>query len=234
MSLQKMCEGCGLKQPSHFLPGERRKRWCGGCAAAGGGGGVSLPRKICWGCGLKMPNYGLSADRRKRWCGGCAKAADGRGAAKDVRGSGSERFARQRKMCEGCGLKQPTFGLPAEGRKARWCAGCAAAEGKGAVSLSLREGKEGQSAQAVAAAQAHGTQQEASARELRELLGNAAGATRLLVVGQPLEPPPARSVVESAQPQPPAQKRRRCAGSAGQDAISAAATELVQIKRRRG
>jgi hypothetical protein len=28
------------------------------------------------------------------------------------------------KKCEGCGLKQPNFGLPAEGKK-RWCAGCA-------------------------------------------------------------------------------------------------------------
>ena len=40
----------------------------------------------------------------------------------------------QRKMCEGCGLKTPSYGLPAEGRK-RWCAGRAAAEGRGAVSL---------------------------------------------------------------------------------------------------
>ena len=31
---------------------------------------------------------------------------------------------KPRKMCEGCGLKQPSYGLPAEGRK-RWCAGCA-------------------------------------------------------------------------------------------------------------
>jgi hypothetical protein len=28
------------------------------------------------------------------------------------------------KKCEGCQLKQPAFGLPAEG-KARWCSGCA-------------------------------------------------------------------------------------------------------------
>ena len=30
----------------------------------------------------------------------------------------------QHKMCEGCGLKHPSYGLPAE-RKARWCSGCA-------------------------------------------------------------------------------------------------------------
>jgi hypothetical protein len=28
------------------------------------------------------------------------------------------------KKCEGCGLKQPSFGLPAEGKR-RWCGGCA-------------------------------------------------------------------------------------------------------------
>ena len=28
------------------------------------------------------------------------------------------------KKCEGCGLKAPSFGLPAEGKK-RWCVGCA-------------------------------------------------------------------------------------------------------------
>ena len=30
--------------------------------------------------------------------------------------------------CEGCGLKQPSYGLASEG-KARWCAGCGKAEG---------------------------------------------------------------------------------------------------------
>ena len=29
------------------------------------------------------------------------------------------------KKCEGCGLKQPMFGLPGEGKKRRWCSGCA-------------------------------------------------------------------------------------------------------------
>ena len=28
------------------------------------------------------------------------------------------------KVCEGCGLKQPSYGLVSKG-KARWCAGCA-------------------------------------------------------------------------------------------------------------
>ena len=29
-------------------------------------------------------------------------------------------------MCEGCGIKHPTYGLPSEGKR-RWCAGCAKA-----------------------------------------------------------------------------------------------------------
>ena len=44
-------------------------------------------------------------------------------------------------MCEGCGLKQAAYGLPADGRR-RWCAGCAAAHG-GAVSLKQRKMCEG-------------------------------------------------------------------------------------------
>ena len=35
---------------------------------------------------------------------------------------------QKRHMCEGCGLKQPMYGLASEG-KVRWCAGCGAAEG---------------------------------------------------------------------------------------------------------
>jgi hypothetical protein len=46
-----------------------------------------------------------------RWCGGCANAHAG---AVDV----------DRKKCEGCQLKLPSFGLPAEGKR-RWCSGCA-------------------------------------------------------------------------------------------------------------
>jgi len=43
-------------------------------------------------------------------------------------------------MCEGCGLKVPTYGLASEG-KARWCAGCGAAEGAVDVrALRKREG----------------------------------------------------------------------------------------------
>ena len=49
------------------------------------------------------------------WCVGCA-AAEGNGAV----------LLDQRKKCEGCGLKVPSYGLLAEGRM-RWCVGFAAA-----------------------------------------------------------------------------------------------------------
>ena len=48
----------------------------------------------------------------------------------------------QPKMCEGCGLKVPSYGLPRERRK-RWCAGYAAAEGSGTVSLAQQKMCEG-------------------------------------------------------------------------------------------
>ena len=48
----------------------------------------------------------------------------------------------QAKKCEGCGLKQPGYGLPAE-RRRRWCAGCAKAEGNGAVLLQQQKKCEG-------------------------------------------------------------------------------------------
>ena len=76
----KKCEGCGLKRPHYglSLPGERRRRWCAGCAAVEGRGAVYLQQqKMCEGCGLMTPGYGLPAERRRRWCAGCAKGHAG-------------------------------------------------------------------------------------------------------------------------------------------------------------
>ena len=42
----------------------------------------------------------------------------------------SVKCVMREKMCEGCGVKVPSIGLPAEKRK-RWCAVCAVAEGRG-------------------------------------------------------------------------------------------------------
>ena len=42
--------------------------------------------------------------------------------------------SKQQKMCEGCGIKQASFGLPDAERKRRWCAGCSQAH-RGVVNL---------------------------------------------------------------------------------------------------
>jgi hypothetical protein len=44
-----------------------------------------------------------------------------RGLREGARGGGGQEV---HKKCEGCRLKQPSFGLPSEGMT-RWCAGCA-------------------------------------------------------------------------------------------------------------
>jgi hypothetical protein len=54
-----------------------------------------------------------------RWCAGCGAA------------HGAVSLQKQ-KICEGCDLKGPGYGLASEGKR-RWCAGCGAAVG--AVSL---------------------------------------------------------------------------------------------------
>ena len=40
---------------------------------------------------------------------------------------------KKRRLCEGCQLKMPSFGLPAEGKE-RWCSGCAKTH-EGAVNV---------------------------------------------------------------------------------------------------
>ena len=44
----------------------------------------------------------------------------------------------KRHKCEDCGLKRPSFGLAAEGKKMRWCSGCSKAHA-GAVSKSAQQ-----------------------------------------------------------------------------------------------
>jgi hypothetical protein len=97
--------------PQLGLPGDRKPRWCAGCAKAHAGA-VNVSPKHCEGCSLKEPNYGLPAEGKRRWCSGCAKAHVG---AVDV----------VSKKCEGCGLKTANYGLLSEGKRRRWCLGCA-------------------------------------------------------------------------------------------------------------
>jgi hypothetical protein len=51
---------------------------------------------------------------------------------------GAELVGRVRQTCEGCQLKIPSFGLPAEAKKRRWCGGCAP---EGSVNISKLERK---------------------------------------------------------------------------------------------
>jgi hypothetical protein len=111
----KMCEGCGLKQPTFGLPGGKA-RWCGGCAK-GNEGAVSMSvQRKCEDCKLKQPNFGLPAEKKSRWCSGCAKVHTG---------AVNLNHLRNARKCEGCGLKAPHLSLPSDGKKRRWCAGCA-------------------------------------------------------------------------------------------------------------
>ena len=60
------------------------------------------------------------------------------GMAKEA-GVGPTKRKGRHKMCEDCSMKQPSFGLPAEG-KVRWCGGCAKAHA-GVVNVNARNKK---------------------------------------------------------------------------------------------
>jgi hypothetical protein len=60
-----------------------------------------------------------------RWCGACAEQHTGATSLRE----------KAHKMCEECGLKQPSYGHPAD-QVMRWCAPCAKHQA-GAVSLRL-------------------------------------------------------------------------------------------------
>ena len=111
----RMCEDCGLKQPSLGLPSDpKKKRWCSGCAkvstsslfiistaiasdsahlasgcAKGHPGSVSFDNRKCEDCKLLIPSFGLPSEGKPRWCAACAKAHAG---ADDV----------TNKRCEDC------------------------------------------------------------------------------------------------------------------------------------
>jgi hypothetical protein len=72
-------------------------------------------------------------------------------------------------MCEECGLKQPGYGLASEG-KARWCAGCGAAEG--AMLLRKRKMRLEKRPRGTAGATAGaGVKQDARSVRAREVFG---------------------------------------------------------------
>jgi hypothetical protein len=117
----------------------------GGLGVGGGGGGRLMTlgrlgaggalgfatkwRKICEGCGLEHQEYGLASEGKKRWCSGCGEIKSEEGALQKLCEEERKNAVRERKnMCEGCGLKQPNYGLASEGKR-RWCTGCGRAEG---------------------------------------------------------------------------------------------------------
>eukprot|EP01050_Picozoa_sp_SAG11_P012188 SAG11_NODE_1340_length_5165_cov_3.807146_5_plen_94_part_01 len=69
---KNMCEGCGSKQATYALAGEKRQRWCAACGKAHGA--VDVANKMCEDCGSKWASYGLAGEKRKRWCAACRKA----------------------------------------------------------------------------------------------------------------------------------------------------------------
>ena len=83
---------------------------------------------------LKLPTRGSKQELQARLRGlGAAQLHDFR--ERTMAARAKQQAIHKRKMCEGCGLNVPYYGLASEG-KARWCAGCGAAKGrKGAVCL---------------------------------------------------------------------------------------------------
>ena len=125
----KKCEDCrekwagfGLKGPAGVGPrGGRKARWCAGCAknhpdAMQPDGAFVAFAGACVDCKKKHAQWGRPAGGGTRlWCGPCAKE------------SHPEAVPRPRTGCEDYKAAQPVFGLAAEGRKVRWCHGCAKA-----------------------------------------------------------------------------------------------------------
>ena len=85
-----------------------------------------LSQRGCEHCHLgQCPTYGLPCEWRRRWCAACAKVHAG---ARDLTS----------KLCEDCGLKQPSYAHPADGLRRRWCSACATAH-EGARSVTTRK-----------------------------------------------------------------------------------------------
>jgi hypothetical protein len=125
-NVAEICEGCLVRRPKFGLPKvwpprevegklARAARWCSGCAK-GHAEAVDVVSKKCEDCQLKPPNFGLPADGkagptlegRKRWCGGCAKGH-----------AGALNIDLERRMCEDCGKKTRSHGLPLEAGEER-------------------------------------------------------------------------------------------------------------------
>ena len=92
------------------------------------------------------------------------------------------RWTVGRPMCEGCGLKQPTFGVPAEGGRKRWCGGCAKGHA-GAVNGGVGQKVRGLWAEVPDFRRASGGREEAVVRWLREGASRGGGCCQQEVRG---------------------------------------------------
>jgi hypothetical protein len=102
-----------------------------------------------------------------------------------------------KKMCEGCGLKQPGYGLASEGKK-RWCAGCGKAEGAVNIQV-LRKRQDSQAGPRQTAAAVHvlsAAEQKLSAKKLKTFEQHAAASTFARQAGNFLCPGASLSIHE--------------------------------------
>ena len=122
----KKCEACGLKQPSFGLPGEGKKRWCGGCAKAHAGAELKTGyNKMCESCVLKKAHYGLPMEGTRRWCMACAQPHAGLGGAINIKtkrpvlpvGQRKKREAKQEPRKKPVGRKKAVGRKKPVGRK---------------------------------------------------------------------------------------------------------------------
>ena len=162
------CEGCGIHQPTHGIPGEigrkggGRWRWCSSCAKVHPGA-VALQKKAkCEDCCLKSRAYGMAEERKKRWCSACSKEHPGGKWPLQPFSQQSAPLVPMRRVllaineqrfhwlhpgaimlciqlkCEDCNVKTPLWGMPSEGKKHRWCRVCAKASHPGAITYVKR------------------------------------------------------------------------------------------------
>ena len=91
---------------------------CGAVGAACG----RRTESVCACCGHTILTYAQFKEAAQR-SSGCGEAS-------------SHLLPAERlpSKCEGCGIKAPSFGLPGEGKKYRWCGGCAKGQA-GAVNM---------------------------------------------------------------------------------------------------
>ena len=139
IDLTNKCESCSIKTANFGSLAENKRRWCGSCATDTGA--INLARKNDpgrTGAFGARPDWQLSnaATAPTRVQHSAPKPAlslatkpppvESVDVAAHHRGPAGK-MDMARKKCEGCDTKRASFALPNEGRRRRWCAGCATA-----------------------------------------------------------------------------------------------------------